>query len=319
MLKKSKLDVEADEDMTGSTAKLVVPKSRLRGRGCAEQLVIRTEWSDVHVYSLAPWVRQLFMARTKNLSSIQEDLIPLLISRQYRGKRATFGQSVLASLATTGSGDDGDISNPEHPEVTVSAGSENASPNNNGGSADASTSSTNEDNNGNFNKLLSKATTDNEPYLVLSVVLPAKTTLRANTVPAYLLACKEAIANCGTDASSQLRLPVGAKRNGKFQTLTCEGSELGSKINMKSSIVGKSCKLGAKCRLNNVVIMDGVTIGEQCSLQNTIIGFGATLGNNCSLNECQVGPGMEIPSGTKEKGEPFVAGDVLGTDANMML
>ena len=292
VLKKSKLDVETDEDMTGSTAKLVIPKSRLRGRGCAEQLVIRTEWSDVHVYSFAPWVRQLFMARTKNLSSIQADLIPLLISRQYRGKRDTFGKSVLASLATNS--DDGDVSS--------SAGSENASP-----KAGVS------------NKILSKATSDSEPYLVLSVVLPAKTALRANTVPAYLFACKEAVANCGDDPSSQLRLPVGAKRNGKFQTLTLEGTELGSKINMKSSVVGKSCKLGAKCRLNNVVIMDGITIGEQCSLQNTIIGFGATLGNNCSLNDCQVGPGVEIPSGTKEKGEPFVAGDVMETDADMML
>lgn len=312
-LKKSKLDVETDEDMTGSTAKLVIPKSRLRGRGFAEQLVIRTEWSDVHVYSFAPWVRQLFMARTRNFSSIQGDLIPLLISRQYRGKRDTFGKSVLASLATNS--DDGDGSSSEDQGVTTSAGSENVSPNS-GGPVDASNSG---DNSGISNKILSKAAADNEPYLVLSVVLPAKTALRANTVPAYLFACKEAVANCGDDASTQLRLPVGAKRNGKFQTLTLKGSELGSKINMKSSVVGKSCKLGAKCRLNNVVIMDGVTIGEQCSLQNTIIGFGATLGNNCSLNDCQVGPGVDIPSGTKEKGEPFVAGDVMETDADMML
>ena len=315
VLKKSKLDVENDEDMTGSTAKLVVPKSRLRGRGAGEQLVIRTEWSDVHVYSLAPWVRQLFMARTKNLSSIQEDLIPLLISRQYRGKRATLGKAVLASLATTQSGDDGDGSTSEDPATSTS--SENVAPNSNGGPADASSTST--PTNGTSNKILSKAAADKNPYLVLSVALPAKTALRANTVPAYLFACKEAVANCGTDASSELRVPKGAKRNGKFQTLTLQGSELGSKINMKSSTVGELCTLGAKCRLNNVVIMDSVTIGEQCSLQNTIIGVGAKLGNNCSLNDCQVGPGVEIPSGTKEKGEPFVAGDVMETDADMML
>lgn len=323
VLKKSKLEIETDEDMTGSTAKLVIPKSRLRSRDGGERLVIRTEWSDVHVYSLAPWVRQLIVARTKNFSSIQEDLVPLLISRQYRGKRATFGKLALASLATTRSNDDddsGDKNGPDSddPAVTAASSSENNDPNKTGGSADSSSTSNNEDseNGETSNKLttssrLSKETIDDEPYMVSAIVLPAKTTLRVNTVPAYIFACKEAVTNCGSDAKSQLRLPKGSKRNGKFQTLTLEGSELGSKINMKSSTVGKSCELGDKCRLNNVVIMDNVTIGEQCSLQNTIIGFGAKLGNNCSLNDCQVGPGMEIPSGTKEKGEPFVAGDVM--------
>ena len=370
VLKKSKLYVEADEDMTSSTAKLVVPKSRLRGRDEGERLVIRTEWSDVHVYSLAPWVRQLIVARTKNLSSIQEELIPLLISRQYRGKRATFGKSVLASLATTRNGDDDEVVVVENdggcsddPANASATGTENNNivPNNKNGSSvesssssSSSTSNNNEDSSENgettnkqtkkSSRLSKEAVIDDEPYSVLAVVLPAKTTLRANTVPAYLFACKEAVANCGAatvdaNASSSssssgntntttnnnnnnnntIRMPKGSKRNGKFQTLTLEGSNLGSKINMKSSTVGKSCTLGDKCRLNNVVIMDGATIGEQCSLQNTIIGFGAKLGNNCSLNDCQVGPGMEIPSGTKEKGEPFVAGDIMESDADMIL
>ena len=81
VLKKLKLDVEANEDMTGSTAKLTIPKPQLR---CG-QLVIRTEWSDVHVYSLDPWVRQLIVARTRNLCSIQEDLLPLLVARKFKG------------------------------------------------------------------------------------------------------------------------------------------------------------------------------------------------------------------------------------------
>ncbi|OEU17741.1 putative nucleotide-diphospho-sugar transferase [Fragilariopsis cylindrus CCMP1102] len=275
VFKKSKLTVEED-DMTGSTPKLVIPKTRLRGRnGKEEKLVIRTEWSDVHVYSLAPWVRQLIVARTKNLSSIQEDLLPLLISRQYRGKRATFGNSGLTSLTTM-------TNNNENDE-------------NNGSTKQQ-------------NSRLSKTVIDDEPYSVLAVFLPARTTLRVNTVSAYLFACKEAVANGG---GSDVRMPNGSKRNGKFQTLTLEGSDLGSKINMKSSTVGKSCTLGDKCRLNNVVIMDDVIIGEQCSLQNTLIGFGAKIGNNCSLNDCQVGPGMEIPSGTKAKGEPFMVGDFM--------
>ena len=75
--------------MTGSTAQLELPKPRL-SHG---KFVVRTEWSDIHVYSLAPWVRHLLLTR-KSLSSIQNDLLPLLISRQFRGKKATFGSSL---------------------------------------------------------------------------------------------------------------------------------------------------------------------------------------------------------------------------------
>ena len=331
VFKKSKLTVEED-DMTGSTPKLVIPKTRLRSRnGKEEKLVIRTEWSDVHVYSLAPWVRQLIVARKKNLSSLQEDLLPLLISRQYRGKRATFGKSALITLKVTRSAEENDHEMSENdPAVTTAnvisianSGIENVLTRKNSSPAECSSTSSASNNKNDDNgetkqqkPRLSNDVIDDEPYSILAVVLPAKTSLRLNTVSAYLFACKEAVANGGGSDSdhnnkNKIRMPNGSKRNGKFQTLTLEGSNLGSKINMKSSTVGNSCTLGDKCRLNNVVIMDDVTIGEQCSLQNTLIGFGAKLGNNCSLNDCQVGPGMEIPSGTKAKGEPFMVGDFI--------
>jgi hypothetical protein len=284
VLKKLKLDVEADEDMTGATAKLILPKPLLR---CGH-LVLRTEWSDVHVYSLDPWVRRLIVARTKNLSSIQEDLLPLLVARQFNGKKATFGKSVLASLAASRQQQQQD----EKADDEVNSS--------NHSSADNFPSRTND------HISMPDPATDDEPYSVSAVILPSRSALRANTVSAYLFACRETVTN-----GSSLSMPQGSKWNGKFQTLTLEGAQLGAKINMKASTVGRNCVLGDKCRLNNVVIMDNATIGENCSLQNTLIGFGATLGNNCSLNDCQVGPGMELPAGTKEKGESFVVGDVM--------
>lgn len=288
ILKKSKQEVEADEDMTGSTAKIQIPKARLR-KG---EIVIRTEWSDVHVYSFAPWVRQLIVLRNKNLSSIQEDLLPLLIARQHRGKRETFGKAGLETLAESMA----ESMNENLPEETR---------------RDASASSSPGDSPLNEKPGASNHGLDNEPYAVEAQLMPSKSALRANTISAYLFACKEAITSSGALA------PQGARWNGKFQTLTLTGTTLGSKINMKSSTLGANCKLGDKCRLNNVVIMDNVSVGEGCSLQNTIIGHGAVLGNNCSLNDCQVGPGMEIPASTKEKGESFMVGDVM--DGDIML
>jgi translation initiation factor eIF-2B subunit gamma len=281
ILKKPKQDVEADEDMTGSTSKLQIPKARLR----QGEVVVRTEWSDVHVYSFAPWIRKLIVSRTKNLSSIQEDLLPLLIARQYRGKRATFGMAGLEALATSWK--------------------ENAEKEEDGRIVSFSSSpGGDQDDNEHYGL-------DDKPFRVQALLLSSKSALRVNTISAYLFACKEAIATSGQS------FPEGSRWNGKFQTLTLAGTTLGTKINMKSSTVGKNCQLGDKCRLNNVVIMDNVSIGEGCSLQNTVICHGATLGINCNLNDCQVGPGMEIPSSTKEKGESFVVGDVMDTDITL--
>mmetsp|Transcript_7856 Transcript_7856/g.18930 ORF Transcript_7856/g.18930 Transcript_7856/m.18930 type:complete len:486 (-) Transcript_7856:199-1656(-) len=255
VLKESKLDVEADEDMTGSTAKLDLPKPRVH-KG---KLVIRTEWSDAHVYSLAPWVRELLVER-KSISSIQSGLLPLLVSRQFRGKKATFGSSLP------------------------------------------------DENDENKDKQNSEAFSE-EPYSVSALVLESKTVMRINNIPAYIYACKETVAN-----GSELPMPADSRWNGKFLSLVLKESTLGAKVNMKSSIVGTKCQLGSKCRLNNVIIMDNVVIGENCSLQSTILGSGVVLGNNCSLNDCQVGPGMNLPAGTKEKGESFMVGDNIGVD-----
>ncbi|KAL3911430.1 MAG: hypothetical protein SGARI_001652 [Bacillariaceae sp.] len=231
ILKKSKQDVETDEDMTGSTAKLNIPKARLQ----QGSVVIRTEWSDVHVYSLAPWVRKLIVARTKNLSSLQEDLLPLLIARQNRGQRATFGKAGLESLAEMSEGgkeNELDASESESPSSHKGDKSEN-----------------------DF--------LDDDPYSVHAVPLPSKSALRSNTIAAYLFACKEAVA-------SGQGMPEGSKWNGKFQTLVLPNTRMGGKINMKSTIVGRGCLIGDKCRLNNVVIMDDCVLGENCSLQNTV-------------------------------------------------
>eukprot|EP00934_Nitzschia_sp_Nitz4_P008065 Nitzschia sp. Nitz4//scaffold65_size103378//90226//91829//NITZ4_004482-RA/size103378-augustus-gene-0.89-mRNA-1//-1//CDS//3329556288//8055//frame0 len=259
VLKQPVIDAEA-EDLTGSTPKLAIPKARLRmGR-----LVVQKSWNDVHVYSLPPWTRHLIASRT-NLSSFQEDLLPLLISRQFRGTKATFSSGTTTTEKDPA--DDNDNENTPEWQKHV----------------------------------------DDEPYNVTALVLPNKTVLRSNTFAAYQYACRETV------AAGAKPLPPNAKWNGKFQTLVLEGSSLGAKINMKSSIVGKNCELGDRCRLNNVILMDGVVLGDNCSLQNTILGPGARLGNNCSLNDCQVGPNKQLPAGTKEKGESFMVGDA-GTE-----
>jgi translation initiation factor eIF-2B subunit gamma len=241
------------------------------------------------------------------MSSIQEDLIPLLVSRQFRGQKATFGKEGLARIVE----DEQQQNNDKSDAISDDRSSHsNSTPTH---------------------------TPDDAPYSVVAVPLPSKTALRVNTISAFLFANKEAIAR-GCDV---LPLPDGSKWNGKFQTLVLandsdQGGEttsnntdtaddhdqgqtqaqlaMGKKVQMKSSFVGKNCVVGDKCRLNNVIILDNATIGEQCSLQNVIVGYGATIGPNSSLNDCQVGAGTKVPAQTKEKGEVFTVSDVLDDD-----
>jgi hypothetical protein len=110
VLKSLKLEVEEDEG-TGSTPKLLVSRRRLHAalygpRGKDRRRVeitsdtdavdrsptisLRTDLLDLHVYVISNWVFRLMHARPK-VQSFQSEVLPLLISRQYRGVEAAFG------------------------------------------------------------------------------------------------------------------------------------------------------------------------------------------------------------------------------------
>lgn len=277
--KQSKLDVEADEDMVGSTPKLVLPKPRLR-QGVTR---VRTEWSDLHVYALAPWVRRLIVSRT-NLLSVQDDLVPLLISRQFQGVVDTFGskadKDILDEVLRT--------------DPSLGSCMTGASELMDESARDAT----------------GRGVTAKEipEYAVLAHI--QESALRANTIASYLYASKDVVTRAVQDTDTKdpsLMLPEGTSIRAKFHSILLPETDVtGKKITYKSVCVGRRCQLGDKCRLNNVIIMDDCSVGDNVILQNTIIGAGCKIGDNCNLNDCQVSPGKTIPAGTKEKGESFI-------------
>ena len=274
--KQAKLEVEQDGHMTSATPKLILPKARLR-HGITK---VRTDWSDVHVYALSPWVRKLIMART-SLVSLQGDLIPLLVARQFRGKRSTFGAGMDAKVVD------------EALEQTAAAASV-VDESSRGVPARAATTKV--------------SSTASDEYSVLAVVQNAVE--RAHSIPAYLHATKQVIARLVESADTStapemVLLPTDASVNAKFSTIMLPGPTMGAKVTVKGSVIGSGCKIADKCRLNNVVVLDNVTIGANTILQNSIIGASCVIGENCNLNDCQVAPGRAIPAGTKEKGESF--------------
>lgn len=253
--------------MVGHTPKLVLPKPRLCG--ASEYVQVSRDCADLHVYVLSPWVRTLLRER-HSLVSIQGDGIPLVVSRQFRGMRQTFGSRVEESVVN------------ETMRVFEAC------------------------------DLMSLALGTGPPgdeYAVRAHVLNGWMALRASTIPSYLYACKEVMKKALEDEDRNnpcLFLPPKTRTNDKFHWIALEGSEMGEKVQCRSTTVGRLSKLSAKCRLNNVVVMDNVSIGENCVIQNSIIGAGCKIDEKCSLNDCQVAPGKLVPAMTKEKGESLI-------------
>ncbi|KAL7473958.1 hypothetical protein ACHAXS_014297 [Conticribra weissflogii] len=377
VLKRSKIEVEEDEG-TGSTPKLTIHKRRLHasksrrsktnnsnsrranplglpsGNALAmastssidqsPTLSLRTDLHDLHLYVISNWVFQLIQARP-SMASFQKEVLPLLISRQYRGVEGAFGPTAWKSeenrerLRKVLNEMDGTIpltsSDKENPPSKNANGDEYHKISNllrmysaakTGGSlgftddddpADLHAPTTPAGMDGNSTAHSSLLASPSfpatiHPYVVSAQVLSresSKLTLRACTIPSLLHGCREITSHTlqlDSRRSAPL-VPPGAKLSTKFHSIVLAGGSIGEKVQTKSCTIGKNVVLGDRCKLNNVVVMDGAEIGENTQLQNSVVGARAKVGADCSLKNCQVGPGAVVPSGTKvaERGDAF--------------
>jgi len=346
----------------GSTPKLVVPKRRLHAASAGGRnnrknglgnsmggllsmsstatvdhsptISLRTDLHDVHLYVVSNWVFELIHARP-SMQSFQSEVLPLLISRQYRGVEAAFGPTawkvegnrerlgkVLKEL--DGATDDGAIACDKvstllgmYASGKMSGGLGSFLPNSDGdfpNPADelgAATPKADPTLSGSL--LCPPFPASKHAYAVSAQVLSREAssfTLRACTLPSLLYGCGAVTSQTlklDPAASSSL-VAKGATLSAKFNSILMPSCSMGEKVQTKGcTIVGGNVTLGDRSKLNNVVVMDGVSVGNNCVLQNSLVGANAKIGDNCNLRDCQVGPGAEVPSGTKtlEKGEAF--------------
>lgn len=261
--KQSKIDVEEDEDMIGSSPKLILPKPRLRYGSVTR---VRTDYQDVHVYILSPWVRHLCAARP-SLVSIKGDLIPLLVENQFQGVESAFGdqeeaKAIYQSTFPTDVGGE-DLFESIASDIQMFA-------------------------------------------VVAQVVSGAKAMRACNPSAYLVACRETVtlgLSDSSSESNQWMKFPKDASLNAKFNSIIMKEVELGEKNQIKSSVIGTGSKLGAKCKLNNVVIMKNVTIGDNVILQNAVLGEGCIIGENCSLSYVRVAHGKVIPAGTKEKGD----------------
>jgi hypothetical protein len=368
VLKRSKIEVEEDEG-TGSTPKLTVAKRRLHASGGVKHgknsnstnnslaqllgglsmatnstasidpspsLSLRTDLHDVHLYVISNWVFQLLHARP-SMASFQKEVLPLLISRQFRGVEAAFGptswkveanrerlRNVLRELDGCVSEVGGVASFNGYNKVSTLLGMYSSAKSSGGlggffttDNADGDRPSDELDATAPKSVLSSLPTPPSfpdsaHPFVVSAQVLSREAsslTLRACTLPTLLYGCSEITSRTlklDPKVSTPL-VPKSTQLSTKFNSILLPGCSVGEKVTTKSCTIGKNVVLGDKAKLNNVVVMDGAVIGENTVMQNSVVGVGANIGDNCNLKDCQVGPAAVVASGTRttEKGEAF--------------
>mmetsp|Transcript_14613 Transcript_14613/g.27478 ORF Transcript_14613/g.27478 Transcript_14613/m.27478 type:complete len:658 (-) Transcript_14613:42-2015(-) len=323
IVKQSKYNVEEDIHNTGATPKLHIPKARLHSP--MNQIMIKSSWSDLHVFCFSPWALNLLLVKD-HLKELGKDFVPFLVSRQFRGLRASFGSG--GGGGVKGGGDD---------IVMAQIGEEKT--------LDALLVDTMEELNLDGKRIKRKrgsmifhVVDDNVmregrgggvsvdensyegdcPFMVSAHVLSrecSKLSLRACTIPSYMYACREvvtrAIASSAVTTNQTknefgaLYLPEGTTIDDKFNCVVLPDTVIGEKVQIKSCTIGRGVSIGNRCRLNNVVVHDNAVIGENSILQNSTLSEGSIIGMNCNLNECQIGIRAEVPVGTKAKGEGF--------------
>ena len=314
--KQAKFDVEEDKEQIGTTPKVKIPKFRLYGGGSGatpathhSTTQISTEWNDVHCYCLSSWVVQQLRVSEKfqeslRYQSVQYDLLPLLISRQYRGIEATFHSSKGNTNASK-------VVVPVDTNQNQTAMRDNQSP--------QSPSQTN---------------IDDREYMVLAHVSDSRTIasatpsiFRSHTIASYLFANRimaheisamnvtslqqQHLSSSSSSLTNPLlwQVPNGATIQSKFHTILLPDCHVREKVTFKSCVIGRHCTIGNNCRLNNVVLHDHVTIGDNTTLQSTIVSAHVTIGSNCNFNDCQILHHTNIPSNTKKKGEAITSID----------
>lgn len=343
VLKRSKIEVE-EGDGTGNTTKLMVGKSRLHGvrkkvsimgelnrataptagRDASPSISLRTDLHDVHMYVVSNWVFELLHARP-NMASFQKEVLPLLISRQFKGVEGAFGPTSWKEEGNRerlkrvlrGLGDETGSGGADHAKISSLLGMY-ASAKRSGGLG-GFYSEEMEDNerpademDGDTSLSPPSFPSSVHPYSVSAHVLSRETStlvLRACTIPSLLYGCGEITSKSlklDTAAATKM-VPKGTQLNTKFNSILLPNCKVGEKVQTKSCTIGSNVTLGDRSKLNNVLVMDGAVIGENVVLQNSVVGMGATVGDNCNLKDCMVGSKAVVASGTRttEKGEAF--------------
>ena len=347
VLKRSKLEVEEDEG-TGSTPKLLVARrllhvdrreDRTKKEGRRRRLMtatsdttaidmspsisLHTDLHDVHLYVISNWVFDLIHARPK-MHSFQAEVLPLLISRQFKGIEAVFGPtalkeemnrdrlhrvlrdidrdcnnggvihkiSTLLGMYASGKVSGGltgfipdDDDNVDGMNPAGGSGGDLMDPSSTVTAATPKAVADISSNNSSALQTTTTTTSTRQQYAVSAQVLSRE----ASSLTLRTCTIPSLLYGCGEVTSRILKVEPDSTTFSS--SLVAKGARLSTKFN---SIIQPGCTLGEKVQTKSCTIGQNVILGDKAKLNNVVVMDGATIGSNTVLQQCIVGVNANI-------------------------
>lgn len=88
--------------------------------------------------------------------------------------------------------------------------------------------------------------------------------------------------------------------------VVAEGTEIGEKVSIKRSVIGRNCKIGDHVQIVNSTLLDNVIVEDGCDIKGSIISRKSVIHQKCEITNCLVGPGQQLNTMGKYKDEMIV-------------
>ncbi|KAI9292378.1 hypothetical protein K502DRAFT_343953 [Neoconidiobolus thromboides FSU 785] len=84
------------------------------------------------------------------------------------------------------------------------------------------------------------------------------------------------------------------------------GTKLSERTSIKKSIIGAHCTIGKQVKIANTIIMDHVVIEDNVKLENCIVCSNAVIMEKANLKECEVSAAIKVEKNVAKKGEAII-------------
>jgi translation initiation factor eIF-2B subunit gamma len=242
---------------------------------------------DAHCYIFSRYAMDL-LERQKHISSIKHEFLPFLLRCQYRPKLAV---PPSKSSSKSSSGEDSDQ---DHRYVAAFADNQTA------------TSS----------KLVAERSSSNPvaPGVVcrIHMISDSQYCARVNSLTSYIEANRD-IAT-GKEFVKPLEpvirgafiaqdVTIGGKSKVTNNCCIGNGTKIGAKATIESSVIGKHCQIGDNVKLVGCVLMDHVIVESGSQLSNSVVCPSAHISSNSTITDCSIGPTFTTEEGAKHHHE----------------
>jgi translation initiation factor eIF-2B subunit gamma len=237
---------------------------------------VTTTLQDAHIYIFKKWIIHL-ISQNKKIASLRTDLLPVLAKIQWqsnlRNREGINDCTPTTSFSLI--------------EVFPSQTNENSA-----------------------QEVPLNLKTSSPVSISLYITSPTQYTLRANSLPTYLL-LNQHFALLAPDPRKHPSSKAGAKTSVSQDSLVAENCTLGERVQIRKSILATKVKVGSRSVIRGCVVMEGVEIGENVILEGCVLCIGAKVGTKVKLTDCFVGAGFAVEEGTKLAKQNLVELDEL--------